>query len=84
MKFLFLLTLLITLAASCSCENPAPLKDFKFKPGAMPTHRIHGQKILILDTIRESGCGCDDVPVLMYKVKGKDLDIHTINELELE
>jgi len=83
MRSLLSSLLLVFLLASCCETTDEPLKSFRFKPGDMPKHKLHGQKVLVLDTIRVSSCNCEENGKLTYKVKGKDLNIHTISELEL-
>ena len=76
---LFVMTLFLF-----SCEENPHLYDrkFKFRIGDVLKHKIHHQDVILLDTIRVTN-GTGETKRLMYKVKGKDLNIHEINEVEL-
>lgn len=73
-----LLVSLVAFVFSSCCEPCEDLKKFKHQPGAVVNHKMHNTKIVVLDTIRGR---CDEP--LIYKVKGKDLNIYKISEHEI-
>ena len=77
-NLLLIFTLLLTII-SCECASDCEPQYFRYAPGDMPTHKMHGKKIIILDTIR-SYDGC----TLQYKVKGKDLNTYVISVHEVD
>jgi hypothetical protein len=90
MKALLSLILLLAtvVVTGCKCDNQDEIDrlTFRFSPGDMPRHKVHGKKVLILDTLRENcSCrhSCNVNSVMFYKVKGIDLNVHTINAVEL-
>ena len=75
-RFIGMVTVLVTLLflTGCGCSDEEFYKrKFKFSPGDFVTHKVSGNKILIIDTLRNNNdCGC-----------GEELDYFGVNSEEV-
>ena len=80
---IFMITLL--LLGSCCDHEMYQKKQFKYKIGEFIHHRVSEDKILIVDTIRDYDCLCDDGNVeLMYRGINSSENENVYKEVELK
>ena len=69
---------LLVLFISCDCGcNPEENGIHKYKPGNIVHHKMTGDPLLVIDTLRANECK------LYYEVTDKRMNDHIANEQEL-
>ena len=82
---IFMITLLLLGSCSCPDEEVIYKNNFKYKVGQFVHHRVSEDKILIVDTIRNYDCLCDDGNVeLMYRGINSAENENVYKEIELK